>query len=118
MSDKIDVFVELTPEGPRQLSWEEKIARGDETRLPDEPPMGAFALHRKTHSLYFVLGTATESTNGPEENRVRRVVYFSLKKRRLRTRRLEQFMDGRFLLVTDPDLLRLPESPGRASDDD
>lgn len=50
--------------------------------------------HRKG-GLYLVLGVSEDSTNGENEGAVY-VVYYSLKYQRLRHRRLEEFLDGRF----------------------
>jgi len=82
-----------------------RIIAGDELLLPDEPPPLTLWAHKVTRSLYFVLITATNSTNGPEENIARYVVYFSFAKKRVRVRKLEEFMDGRFVRVSDPDRL-------------
>lgn len=53
-------------------------------------------LHPKTGGTYIVLGIATCSSNGPDENKVESVIYQSKKHQALYYRLLSEFLDGRF----------------------
>jgi hypothetical protein len=53
--------------------------------------------HVKTGSTYTVLGIALCSTNGPDENKREDVVYVSHSYQGLRTREINEFLDGRFV---------------------
>lgn len=55
-------------------------------------------MHLQSKSLYVVVGPADNSTNGEEDRRD--VVYYSLTLKRLKTRRMDEFLDGRFVPIS------------------
>lgn len=64
----------------------------------DESHLTPFSrwVHRKTGSLYTVLGVAVCSTNGLREYTEKSVFYWSDTYRALRYREISEFLDGRF----------------------
>lgn len=59
--------------------------------------------HVKTDSLYLVLGNATCSTNGHQDEGRASVVYYSLTYQRWFYRKVTEFYDGRFVKVDAPE---------------
>ncbi len=55
--------------------------------------------HLPDGALYVVVGVALVSTNGPDEHQAEDVVYMSVDRQALRTRRIGEFLDGRFVPV-------------------
>jgi hypothetical protein len=53
--------------------------------------------HSDTRSTYIAVGIGRCSTNGPEENKTRYAMYWSDTKAEYKVRKLEEFLDGRFV---------------------
>jgi hypothetical protein len=66
--------------------------------MPEDPKSWTIWKHLKTGGTYTVIGVATCSTNG-RQNDEKGVVYQNHTEGRIFYRKLEEFMDGRFVQI-------------------